>query len=140
MAASYLEEKSNLKYRKKYLIINLLLLALLFGSVSFNKEYLRPLFRNVPFIGILLGCFPNFIAAYVVSLFPIGGALARKLSKGRAIIYSSAGLVFILLAAEELRPFFNASKVFDFWDIVASGVGALMAVLTFELVVFWRKK
>jgi len=122
------------------LIINVVLFAILLGSISFNKEYLRPLFNDTVFLKAILGCFPNFIAAYIISLFFVGAALGRAPEASRTIVYSISIVVFILLTVEEFISFFNASKVFDSLDIVASGVGALMAVLTFELIVYWRKK
>ena len=33
----------------------------------------------------------------------------------------------------------GASTHYDLFDIFASGIGSLLAVLTFELIVLWRK-
>ena len=116
----------------------------MYFSVSLNKEYIRPLFENKPILGIVTGSFPNFIAAYVISLFPIALILAKELNvtKSRFLFYTVAIIVFIILTIEEIKPFFNASKVYDIYDIIANGLGSIFAILTFELFVrrFIKKK
>ena len=42
-------------------------------------------------------------------------------------------LVFIILTIEEIKPFVSASKVYDLYDIIASGLGSFFAALTFEI-------
>jgi len=42
-------------------------------------------------------------------------------------------LVFIILTIEELKPFVDASKTYDIYDILASALGAFVAMLTFEV-------
>ncbi|MBE9480376.1 MAG: hypothetical protein IMY69_01620 [Bacteroidetes bacterium] len=122
------------KTKIKSIIINLFLFALLFGLVSFNKEYLRPLYSHMPIIGVLTGSFPNFIAAYIISLAPINAVLMRELKYGRIIIYASSILVFVIMTIEELKPIWGASTHFDSFDILASGLGSLLAILTFEFI------
>ncbi|GAG53255.1 unnamed protein product, partial [marine sediment metagenome] len=48
-------------------------------------------------------------------------------------------LVFAILTIEEFKPIWGASTHYDSFDIFASGLGSLLAVLTFELVVLKRK-
>ena len=122
------------KTKIKSIIINLFLFALLFGLVSFNKEYLRPLYSHMPIIGVLTGSFPNFIAAYIISLAPINAVLIRELKYGRIIIYASSILVFVIMTIEELKPIWGASTHFDSFDILASGLGSLLAISTFEFI------
>jgi len=75
------------------------------------------------------------MAAYIISLFPIAPILVRKIEikKARLIIYVTSILVFIILTIEELKPFVSASKTYDIYDIIASGLGSLIAILTFEV-------
>jgi len=115
--------------------INFLLFAILYFSVSFNKEFIRPIYGDTPIIGILTGSFSNFMAAYIISLFPFSPVLANKLDikKSRLIVYSVAVVIFILLTIEEIKPYTDASKVYDMYDIIASGLGSLSAILTFEI-------
>ncbi len=42
-------------------------------------------------------------------------------------------LVFIILTIEELKPMWGASTQYDLFDILASGLGSLLAILTFEI-------
>ena len=127
--------------KKKYIAINLILFAILYLSVEFNKEFIRPLYSGSPFLGILTGTFPNFIAAYIISLFPIAAILAKRLNvkKSRLLIYIFAVVVFLILTVEEFQPFFDASTVYDIYDIIANGVGSIIAIITFELLL-WKTK
>jgi len=43
------------------------------------------------------------------------------------------------LTIEEFKPMWGASTHYDSFDIFASGLGSLLAILTFELVVLKRK-
>jgi hypothetical protein len=132
-----MEPNNFIKNKGKYIAINLILFALLYFSVSLNKEYIRPLFENKPILGIITGSFPNFIAAYFISLFPIAFILAKELNvnKSRFLFYIVAIIVFIILTIEEVKPFFDASEVYDTYDIMANGLGSIFAILTFELFV-----
>jgi VanZ family protein len=120
---------------RKYLAINLILFAILYFSVSFNKEYIRPVYGHSPIIGIITGSFSNFMAAYIVSLFSVAAILAKKIEikKAKLIFYVISILVFIILTIEELKPFVSASKTYDIYDILASGLGSFLAILTFEV-------
>jgi len=128
-----------MKAMNKYLKINILLFVFLYLSISFNKEYLRPLYGHLQLSGTLLGSYPNFIAAFIISPFPLKHAMMLKANKGRIIIYSTSFIVFAILSIEEWKPFFHASSVFDIYDIIASGIGALFAIITFELLLRKRK-
>ena len=128
-------EQSKIFRNKRYIAINLILFALLYLSVTFNKEFIRPLYGQTPIIGILTGSFSNFMAAYIISLFPIAPIIAKniKIKKARLIIYVVSILVFIVLTIEELKPMWGASTQYDLFDILASGLGSLLAILTFEI-------
>jgi len=132
--------KMNLKGRKKILAINSFLFAALFGLVSLNKEILRPSLSNIHFANIITGCFPNFIAAYLISLAFVNAVLIRKPKFGRLIGYVTSLIVFIILTIEELIPMWGASTHYDSYDILASGLGSLFAILTMELIVLKQKK
>jgi len=127
------------KSKKLYLLINLFMFAFLFLSISFNKEYLRPLYGQVYFIDVLLGSYPNFIAAAVISLFSLKIGLSKNNRRGRIIFYAISFLVFLILTLEELIPYWGVSETFDKFDILASGLGCLLAVLIFELLAGRRK-
>jgi len=65
----------NWKSKKKAIIINAFLVAALFGLVSLNKEFLRPTLNNSNVLKVLTGCFPNFIAAFIISLASVTAVL-----------------------------------------------------------------
>jgi hypothetical protein len=129
-----MEPNNFIKDKGKYIAINIILFALLYFSVSLNKEYIRPLFENKPILGFVTGSFPNFIAAYFISLFPVAFIFGKKLNvkKSRFLLYAIAIIVFIILTIEEINPLFNASLVYDTYDIIANGLGSIFAILTFE--------
>jgi len=129
----------NRKSKQRIIVINLLLFALLFGLVSLNKEFLRPLYSNTPVIKVLIGSFPDFIAAYIISLAFMNAVVIREPKYGRLIVYLSSFLVFAILTIEEFKPMWGASTHYDPFDIFASGLGSLLTILTFELVVLKRK-
>jgi len=129
----------NRKSKQRIIVINLLLFALLFGLVSLNKEFLRPLYSNTPIIKVLIGSFPNFIAAYIISLAFINVVVIREPKYGRLIVYLSSLLVFVILTIEEFKPIWGASTHYDSFDIFANGLGSLLAILTFELIILKRK-
>jgi hypothetical protein len=126
--------------KMKFIAVNLALFAFLYLSVSFNKEYIRPVYGSIPFWGIITGSFLNFMAAFIMSMFSVAPILANRLSirKARLIFYTIAILVFIVLTFEEINPFVDASETYDPFDIIASGLGSVIAVLSFEI--FFRKK
>lgn len=123
-----------LNSKKKVIAINAFLLAALFGLVSLNKEVLRPGFRNSEILKILTGCFPNFIAAFLISMMFVSAVLIRKPVRGRVIAYLGSAAVFLVLMMEELKPMWGASSYYDPFDIVASGIGSLVAIVIFELI------
>lgn len=128
-------EQSKIFRNRKLIAINLTLFAILYLSVSFNKEFIRPIYGQSLIIGILTGSFSNFMAAYIISLFPIAPIIAKKIKikKARLIIYMVSILVFIILTIEELKPMWGASTQYDLFDILASALGSLLAILTFEI-------
>ena len=75
------------------------------------------------------------MVAYIMSLFPIAPILAKKIDiqKARLIFYAISIIVFLILTIEELKPFVDASKTYDIYDIIASGLGSITAILTFEI-------
>ncbi len=125
--------------KKRVLIFNAVLFAILFLSITFNKETLRPLYGNEPIIGFITGCFPNFIAAFIISLCFMNGIVAKKLKYERLIVYIGSILVFVILTIEELKPMWGASTQYDLFDIIASGIGSLSAITIFEIIVLKRK-
>ena len=120
--------------RKKIIAINAFLFAALFGLVSLNKEFIRPELDNTGLAGILSGCFPNFIAAFLISLAIVSPVIIRKPGYGRLIVYAGSIAVFLILALEELKPMWGASTYFDPYDIVASGLGSFLALLAYKLI------
>jgi len=128
-------EKTKIIKNRKYLAVNLILFAILYLSVTFNKEFIRPIYGHSPIIGIITGSFSNFMAAYIISLFPVAAILAKniEIKKARLIIYVISIIVFLILTIEELKPFADVSKTYDIYDIIASGLGSLIAILTFEM-------
>ena len=133
---------SKILKNRKYLAINLILFAILYLSVTFNKEFIRPVYGNSPIIGIITGSFSNFMAAYIISLFPVSPIISKKIKikKARIIVYTISTLVFLILTAEEIHPMWGASTQYDLFDILASAVGSLLAILTFEIIINWRKR
>jgi hypothetical protein len=128
------------KKKLRVVLTNVLLFTLLLGSVSLNKEILRPALGDISIVRPVLGSFPNFIAAYIISLFFVNGALTMKPKHSRLLVYLGSLSVFVVLTVEELRPMWGASTQYDILDIVASGLGAFLAVSTYELAVVTRKR
>ncbi len=129
-----------LKNRKRVIIINAILFAALFGLISFNKEFLRPTLNNSELLKILTGCFPNFIAAYIISTAAVTAVVIRKIKHGRLIVYSSSIVVSAILIIEELKPMWGASEHYDTYDIIASVMGSFFAIITFELLIRIEKR
>jgi hypothetical protein len=131
-----------LKNKKRVITINAILFAALFGLISFNKEFLRPTLNNSELLKILTGCFPNFIAAYIISTAAVTAVVIRKIKHGRLIVYTSSIVVSAILIIEELKPMWGASEHFNTYDIIASVVGSFLAIMTFELLIRiekWRE-
>jgi hypothetical protein len=100
--------------------------------------YLRPSFNHIPVLKILLGCLPNFLAAFIISVALIVPVLIRKIRHGRWLAYTGSAAVLIIFTIEEFKPFWGASESFDPYDILASVVGSFLAILTYEM--FNRKQ
>ena len=130
----------NINNKKKVIAINAILFAALFGLVSLNKEILRPALNNPSLLKILTGCFPNFIAAYFISLAFVSAVLIRKFKYGRLIVYSSSIAVFVILTIEELKPMWGASTYYDIFDIIASRVGSILNIFTYELLILIKMR
>jgi len=124
----------DMKSRKKVIVFNLLLFAALFGLVTLNKELLRPNLFTIPVANVLTGCFPNFIAAYLISIAFVNAVLLRNPKWGRLIVYTSSSVIFLILTFEELKPMWGASTYYDSFDVLASGLGSVLAILTFEFI------
>ena len=124
-----------LKNKKRVITINAFLFAALFGLISFNKDFLRPTLNNSEVLKILTGCFPNFIAAYIISTAAVTAVVIRKIKHSRLIVYTSSIVVSAILIIEELKPMWGASEIYDTHDIIASVVGSFFAVITFELLI-----
>ncbi len=129
----------NLNKGKKVLVVNLLLIAILFGLISLNKELIRPRLVNNPLANVLTGCFPNFIAAYLISFAFVNAILIRSPKFGRLFVFTSSLIVFIVLTIEELKPMWGASTQYDIFDILASGISSLLVILTYELIIIMRR-
>jgi len=82
------------------------------------------------------------MAAYIISLFPVSPIISKniKIKKTRIIVYTISTLVFLILTAEEIYQIWGASTQYDLFDILASAVGSLLAILTFEIIIYWRRR
>ena len=118
----------------RLIFINCLLIAILYGLVTFNKEVLRPAYGHIPIINAVLGCLPNFLAAALIGLSLVNGLRVRKPRRGRLMAYAGCLLVFAILTVEELKPMWGASTYYDPLDILASALGALVAILVYEVI------
>lgn len=123
------------KNKIKIITINISLFIVLYTLISFNKEFIRPQFGNLEFVKILTGSFPNFIASLIISLTPVSAVLIKKPKYGRAIVYVISIIVFVVLSFEEVVPLWGASTQYDLFDILASALGSLTAIIIFELIV-----
>lgn len=122
----------NWSIRKRTILINVLLFVVLFLLIDFNKGQIRPLVNKMPIANALAGCFPNFIAALLISLAFINAISSKSFKASRLLSYGAALLVFVILTLEEFVPMWGASTHFDLLDIIASGLGTAMAILIFE--------
>lgn len=64
--------------RTKIIAVNIIMFAVLFGLVSFNKEVLRPLWAENHLLNILTDVFPNFIAAFLINMAIVNAVLPKK--------------------------------------------------------------
>ena len=129
-----------LQGKKRIIAVNAFLFAALFIMVSFNKEVLRPAFNHIPFLRSLLGCIPNFLAAYLISMAFINALVIRQPKFSRLLAYAASMVVFGILTLEELKPMWGASTVNDSLDIAASLAGSLLAMITYEIIAIIQKK
>jgi predicted neutral ceramidase superfamily lipid hydrolase len=129
-----------MKNIKKAIAINAILFAALFGLISLNKEFLRHTLNNTGFQKVFTDCFPNFIAAYLISLLFVSAVLIRKIKHGRLIVYVCALVVFLILMIEEIKPMWGANEYYDSNDIIASGVGSFFTIITYELLILFEKR
>jgi predicted neutral ceramidase superfamily lipid hydrolase len=129
-----------MKNIKKVVAINAILFAALFGLISLNKEFLRHTLNNTGFQKVFTDCFPNFIAAYLISLLSVSAVLIRKIKHGRLIVYACAIVVSLILMIEEIKPMWGANEYYDSNDIIASGVGSFFTIITYELLVLFEKR
>ena len=120
--------------RKKLLITNFILFALLFILISINKDYLRPQFSHQLYGRIITGCLPNFIASFIISLAMLNGLMIKLAKYRHLLLYLIPALVFVILAFEEFVPLWGASSHFDTYDIIASGIGAILSPLAYKLI------
>ena len=129
-----------MKNIKKVVVVNAILFAALFGLISLNKEFLRHTLNNTGFQKVFTDCFPNFIAAYLISLLSVSAVLIRKIKHGRLIVYVCALVVFLILMIEEIKPMWGANEYYDSNDIIASGVGSFFTIITYELLILFEKR
>ena len=129
-----------MKNIKKVVVVNAILFAALFGLISLNKEFLRHTLNNTGFQKVFTDCFPNFIAAYLISMLSVSAVLIRKIKHGRLIVYLCAIVVFLILMIEEIKPMWGANEYYDSNDIIASGVGSFFTVITYELLILFEKR
>lgn len=115
----------------KIIGINLTLFLLLVGLIYINKTIFRPTFNENYLAQILTGSFPNFIAAFLISLCAVNPVLIRKPRLGRMIVYLWTLGTMTVLILDELKSI-GASKQYDINDIAGSILGAILAVMTFE--------
>ena len=128
--------KTELKHiRKKIMLINSLIVVILYSLITVNKELIRPACTEDSFAAVLTGSFPNFIAAFLISLAFVNSVWIRKPKFARLIAYLSSFMVFLILAIEEINPMWGASTHYDVYDIFASGLGAVLAIVVYEMLV-----
>jgi len=123
----------DVKIKLRIVLVNLIIFATLFGLVTLNKTYLRPNVNDSDMGQMLTGCLPNFLAGFLICLIVINPILTRKVKNGRTLVYSLSFLVFAILTLEEFKPYWGASTYLDYYDILASGLGAFLAVVTYEI-------
>jgi len=109
------------------------ILTILFELIALNREYIRPAARDTGFLYTLSGCFPSFITAYLISLIAVSIALIKKLQNGRRMVYIVSIWIFAMLTIDEFFTGWGASKYFDKLDILASALGSLLAIITYEI-------
>jgi hypothetical protein len=104
-------------------------LIVLFALIAFFRKYLT---GRDEILDIILGSLPNFIAVFVISIM----ITDRKKVVG---IYKYIIILTVtsLLVLEEFFPTFTGNKIFDLYDILASILGGLFAII---LTLFYNSK
>jgi hypothetical protein len=127
------------KSKIRVVLTNVLLFGILYGLVSLNKAVLRPSLGQISWMAPVTGSFPNFIAAYILSLFFVNGAVSLEPRHSRLLVYLGSLFIFAVLTFEEVNSMWGASEVYDVLDIIATGAGSLMAIASYELIILKRK-
>ncbi len=127
------------KSQIRVVLTNILLFGVLYGLVSFNKAVLRPAVGQLSWVAPITGSFPNFIAAFILSLFFVNAAVILKPRHSRLLVYLGSLFIFAILTFEEVNSMWGASEVYDVLDIIASGAGSLLAIASYELIIRKRK-
>jgi hypothetical protein len=121
------------KAKLRIILGNVFLFATLFGLVTLNKKLLRPQINDFGLGQILAGCVPNYLAGLLIPLTAINPILVKKPKHGRKWVFLISFLVFSILTFEEFKPILGASTQFDYFDILASGLGAVTAIILYEI-------
>ena len=111
-----------LKYLRSVLIV-------CFALNAFFREHL---IGGYEILDIILGSLPNFIAVLIISI-----TLTDKKKVVGIYKYIIILTVTFLLVLEEFFPTFTGNKVFDLYDILASVLGGLIAII---LTLFYSSK
>jgi len=127
------------KSQIRVVLTNILLFGVLYGLVSLNKAVLRPAVGQISWVTPITGSFPNFIAAYILSLFFVNAAVILEPKHSRLLVYLGSLFIFAILTFEEVNSMWGASEVYDVLDIIATGAGSLLAVGSYEWIVLRRK-
>lgn len=127
------------KGKIRVVLTNILLFGILYGLVSLNKAVLRPAVGQIPWMTPITGSFPNFIAAYILSIFFVNAAVTLEPRHSRLLVYLGSLFIFAILTFEEVNSIWGASEVYDGLDIIATGAGSLLAIISYELIILKRK-
>ncbi len=101
-------------------------------SFALNALFRKHLTGRDEILDIILGSLPNFIAVFVISI--IFSDQKRVVGIYKYIIILT---VTSLLVLEEFFPTFTGNKIFDPYDILASVLGGLFAII---LTLFYNGK
>lgn len=97
------------------------ILIVCFAFVAFFRKYLL---GTNEIVDIILGSLPNFIAVFVISIF---------LSDQKKVIGVYKNIIILvitsLLVLEEYFPTFTGNKIFDLYDVYASVLGGVSAII-----------
>ena len=102
----------------KYLIYTFIVC---FTLNAFLRKYLIGINES---FDIVLGSLPNFIAVFVISVVLTNRKKVVGIYKHIIIIVITSLFIF-----EEYYPTFTGNKVFDSYDIIASVLGGLFAII-----------